>query len=95
MASARPTASAEDDIEGAEIEEVAVGDLPALIGPEIEIGLEADEFVGRQHRAVGQRDVERPQREAEHVDEARDHARRDRQPRRPGSKLSRARPAFA
>ena len=61
----------EDDIEGAEIEKIAVGDLPARIGPKIEIGFQADEFVGRQHRAVGHGNVERPQREAEHVDEAR------------------------
>jgi hypothetical protein len=77
----------EDNVEGAEIEKIAVSDLPALIGPKIEIGLQADEFVGRQHRTVGHGNVERPQREAEHVDKARDHSGCDRQPRRPGSEL--------
>ena len=77
----------QDDIEGAEIEKIAVGDFPALVRPEIEIGLQADKSVGRQHRAVGHRNVERPQREAEHIDEARDRAGRDRQPRSPGSQF--------
>ena len=68
----------QDDIEGAEIEKIAVGDFPALVRPEIEIGFQADEFVGRQHRAVGHRNIERPQREAEHIDEARHRAGGDR-----------------
>ena len=77
----------QDDIEGAEVEKIAVGDLPARVRPEIEIGLQADKFVGRQHRAVGHRNVERPQREAEHIDDACDRSGRDRQPRSPGSQL--------
>jgi hypothetical protein len=77
----------EDNIEGAEIEKIAVGDLPALIGPKIEIGLQADEFVRRQHRAVGHGNVERPQRETEHVDETSHGPGRNRNPWSPGSEF--------
>ena len=67
-----PDREGQDDIEGAEVEEVAVGDLPAMFRPEIEIGLQADEPVSRQHRAVGHRDIERPGRETKDIDKARD-----------------------
>ena len=67
----------QDHIEGAEEEEVAVGDRPSLVRPQLEIGLETDEPVSRQQRAVRHRDIQRPRRENEDIDEARHDGRRD------------------
>ena len=90
---AEPDQDREDDIEGAEQEQVAVGDDPALVRPDRHVMFEADELIRRQQRGVRQRDVERPDREDEDIDEARqERGRQHDERRRPLQPLAQRRP---
>src|SRR5262249_55884822 len=61
-------------------QEIAVGDLPALMVPEVDIVVEPDEVVLRQKGAARDRDPAGPEREAEDVDHAGPGGGREDQP---------------
>src|SRR6185437_15576233 len=79
----QPDGDAEPNVEGAEDEEVAIGDQPARIAPQPLILDEPGKVVVRQQGRSGERDPARPQGEAVEEDRGDRDGRREDQPRHP------------